>query len=117
MFSRSHNKSHGLANEQKKPGGDARLDILQEFGLINPSKSSRSGRRKDSERTSHASGAVRAFTGTIFPERSKLTPVLGSEWYEWSVSGIGHANCAVPLAAICHHGIALSKDKQGDTQG
>lgn len=72
MFSRSHNKFNGLANEEKKRSDAAQVAILREFGLV--SKSSRSGaggRRKDStERTSHSSGPVRSLAGAILGERS-----------------------------------------------
>jgi hypothetical protein len=79
MFSRSHKKLNGLANEEKKRSDAARVAALREFGLI--SKSSRSGvggRRKDhTERTSRSSGPVRSFAGAILGERSsKWAPVL-----------------------------------------
>lgn len=72
MFSRSHKKFNGFANEEKKRSDAAQVAILREFGLV--SKSSRSGtgsRRKDnSERTSHSSGPVRSLAGAILGERS-----------------------------------------------
>lgn len=74
MFSRSNFKFQGP--KEPKRSGDKQVELLRELGLVGPlsssSRSGASGRRNEPQRPAYSSGAIRSFTGAIFPEKSEF---------------------------------------------